>query len=232
MSFEERSDALVELLESLEEEGCGYVLIGGYAVSASNPRFSTDLDVVVAPEDEDALREFLDEQGFELERRHTNEDWFYDREVEEYTKEVDSLPVGFDLLVNGLGCRQTDAEWSFDHLREHSSRRGVMAGTRSAIARIADPEVLLAAKLHSGRETDLRDATALVGEVDDWGDVTKHLDRGDMGALRRQLEKGTEILDNEDLKQGYKSDFGEASVPEESVEALKQYLLEQVERLS
>jgi len=232
MSFEERSDALVEILEKLEEEGYGYVLVGGYAVSASNPRFSTDLDVVVAPEDEDAHREFLDEQGFELERRHTSEDWFYDREVEEYTKEVDGLPVGFDLLVNGLGCRQTDAEWSFDHLREHSSRREVMAGTRSTTARVADPEVLLAAKLHSGRETDLRDATALVGDIDDLEKVTKHLDRGDMGALRRQLEKGTEILDSEDLKQGYKSDFGEASVPEESVEELKQYLLDQIERLS
>ena len=232
MSFEERSDALVELLEKLEDEGYGYVLVGGYAVSASNPRFSTDLDVVVAPKDEDALRGFLDEQGFELERRHTNEDWFYDREVEEYTKEVDGLPVGFDLLVNGLGCRQTDAEWSFDHMRENSSRREVMAGTQSATARIADPEVLLAAKLHSGRETDLRDATALVGDIDDLGKVTKHLDRGDEEEVRRQLERGVEVLESEDLKQGYKSDFGEASVPEESVEALKQYLLEQVERLS
>jgi len=232
MSFEERSDALVELLERLEKEGYDYVLVGGYAVSASNPRFSTDLDVVVAPGDVGTLRDFLDRQGFELERRHANEDWFYDREVGEYTKKVDGLPVGFDLLVNGLGCRQTDAEWSFDHLREHSSRREVMAGTRSTIARIAESELLLAAKLHSGRETDLRDATALVGDIDDLEKVTKHLNRGEEEAVRRRLERGVEILESEDLKQGYKSDFGEASVPEESVEALKQYLLEQVERLS
>ena len=221
----------VELLESLEKEGYSYVLIGGYAVSASNPRFSTDLDVVVAPEDEDALRGFLEERSFELERRHTNEDWFYDREVEEYRKEVDGLPIGFDLLVNGLGCRQTDAEWSFDYMRENSSRREVMAGTRSTTARVADPEVLLVAKLHSGRETDLRDATALVGDIDDLEKVTEHLDRGNEDALREQLERGVEILEGEDLKQGYKSDFGEASVPEGSVEELKQYILEQVERL-
>lgn len=93
MSFEEKGDALVELLEKLEDEGHDYVLVGGYAVSAFNPRFSTDLDVVVAPEDEDEFRELLENEGFELERRHSgeSEDWFYDREVEEYTKDVDGL---------------------------------------------------------------------------------------------------------------------------------------------
>lgn len=234
MSFEERGDALVELLEKLEDGGHDYVLVGGYAISAFNPRFSTDLDIVVAPEDEDEFRELLGNEGFELERRHSGEskEWFYDREVEEYTKEVDGLPIGFDLLVNGLGCRQTDAEWSFDYMRKHSSRREVMAGTRSTTARIADPEVLLAAKLHSGRETDLRDATALVGDIDDMDDITEHLNRGDGESLRRQLEGGVEILESEELRQGYKSDFGESSVPEESVETLRQYLLEQIERLS
>ena len=32
-------------------------------------------------------------------------------------------PIGFDLLVNGLGCRQTEAQWSFDYLYDISSAR-------------------------------------------------------------------------------------------------------------
>jgi len=50
MSFNNRSDALIELLEELTQEDHEYVLVGGYAVSAFNARFSTDLDIVVAPD--------------------------------------------------------------------------------------------------------------------------------------------------------------------------------------
>ena len=49
MSFNNRSDALIELLEELTQQGHEYVFVGGYAVSAFNARFSTDLDIVVAP---------------------------------------------------------------------------------------------------------------------------------------------------------------------------------------
>ena len=43
MSFNNRSNALIELLEELTQPGHEYVLVGGYAVSAFNARFSTDL---------------------------------------------------------------------------------------------------------------------------------------------------------------------------------------------
>ncbi len=227
MAFTERGDALIELLEKLEESDIPYVLIGGYATSAFNPRFSTDLDIVISSDEIERISRFLKRAGFELTERH-QKDWFYDREVEEYKKSIRTdLPIGFDLLVNGLGCRQTDAEWSFQHLYEHSSKREVKAGTRKTLARVADPEVLMATKLHSGRETDLRDVTALVRYVD-LEDVKEHLHRGNEDALQRQLEKGLEILAREDLKHGYKSDFGESSVPEESIQKLKDFLSEQI----
>ena len=38
MSFDNRSDALIELLEELIKEGYEYVLVGGYAVSAFNTK--------------------------------------------------------------------------------------------------------------------------------------------------------------------------------------------------
>ena len=119
MSFNNRSDALIELLEGLTQEGHEYVLVGGYAVSAFNARFSTDLDIVVAPDSKAEFTEFLEGQGFEETDSHAKE-WFYDTEVIEYEKRLTpQQPIGFDLLVNGLGCRQTEAQWSFDYLYDH-----------------------------------------------------------------------------------------------------------------
>ncbi|WP_425433121.1 nucleotidyltransferase domain-containing protein, partial [Haloquadratum walsbyi] len=116
MSFNNRSDALIELLEELTQQDHKYVLVGGYAVSAFNARFSTDLDIVVAPDSKADFVGFLEQQGFEETDSHAKK-WFYDTEVIEYEKRLTpQQPIGFDLLVNGLGCRQTEAQWSFDYL--------------------------------------------------------------------------------------------------------------------
>lgn len=230
MSFHNRSDALIELLEELTQNGHEYVLVGGYAVSAFNARFSTDLDIVVAPNTKDGFVEFLESKGFEKTDSHAKK-WFYDTEVIEYEKRLaPQQPIGFDLLVNGLGCRQTEAQWSFDYLYDHSQEQEVSGGTVTTTARVIDGAVLVAAKLHSGRETDLRDVLAVAEEID-LATVTPHLRRGDEDSLRAQLERGLEILESEELKHGYRSDFGTSAVSEETVTSLQQYLSEQVEQL-
>ena len=112
MSFNNRSDALIELLEELTKEGHEYVLVGGYAVSAFNARFSTDLDIVVAPDSKADFVEFLERRNFEETDSHAKE-WFYDIEVIEYGKRpTPQQPIGFDLLVNGLSVAR----------RRHSGR--------------------------------------------------------------------------------------------------------------
>ncbi|MDZ7730881.1 MAG: nucleotidyltransferase family protein [Natrialbaceae archaeon] len=65
MSQEERSEALIEVLEALQESDIGFVLVGGYAVSQFETRFSTDLDIVIAPEDYDEVVAFLEAHAFE-----------------------------------------------------------------------------------------------------------------------------------------------------------------------
>lgn len=65
MSFNNRSDALIELLKKLTQDGHEYVLVGGYAVSVFNARFSTNLENVDAAESKAKFEEFLEEQGFE-----------------------------------------------------------------------------------------------------------------------------------------------------------------------
>jgi len=230
MSFHNRSDALIELLEELTEEGHEYVLVGGYAVSAFNVRFSTDLDIVVAPSSKTEFVKFLEDRNFEETDSHAKK-WFYDTEVIEYKKQLaPQQPIGFDLLVNGLGCRQTEAQWSFDYLYDHSHEKEVSGGTVTTAARVVDGAVLVAAKLHSGRETDLRDVLAVAEEIDLEG-VTPHLRRGNDAALRGQLERGLEILETEELKHGYRSDFGVSAISMETVTALKEYLSVQVDHL-
>ena len=230
MSFNNRSDALIELLKEFTQAGHKHVLVGGYAVSVFNARFSTDLDIVVAPDSKAEFVEFLERQDFEETDSHAKE-WFYDTEVIEYEKRLTpQQPIGFDLLVNGLGCRQTEAQWSFGYLHDHSSEREVSGGTVTTTARIVNGSVLVAAKLHSSRENDLRDVLAIAEEIN-LDTVTPHLHRGDEAALRAQLENGLEILEDEDLKHGFRSDFGASAVSEETVELLREYLSNQVGRL-
>lgn len=230
MSFNDRSNALIDLLEALTESDHQYVLVGRYAVSAFNTRFSTDLDIVVAPDNKEMFVGFLENRGFKETDSHAKQ-WFYDTEVIEYEKRLaPQQPIGFDLLVNGLGSRQTEAQWSFAYLHDHSSKREVAGGTETTTARAIDGAVLVAAKLHSGREADLRDVLAVAEEVD-LNAVTSHLHRGEEDSLRMQLERGLEILDSEDLKHGYRSDFGASAVSKETITDLRNYLSEQIEKL-
>jgi hypothetical protein len=61
MSQEER----IEVLNELEQSRIPFVLIGGYAISQFETRFSTDLDLVIAPDDYDELVSFLEDNHFE-----------------------------------------------------------------------------------------------------------------------------------------------------------------------
>ena len=138
-------------------------------------------------------------------------------------------PIGFDLLVNGLGCPQTEVQWSFEYLADYSSEREVSGGTRLTTARVVDGAVLAAAKLHSARETDLRDVLA-IAEAIDLTTITPHLWRGDEDALREQLERGIAILERDEFEHGFQSEFGVSSVSAETVSELRGYLAEQIEQ--
>ncbi|WP_138007031.1 nucleotidyltransferase domain-containing protein [Halalkalirubrum salinum] len=229
MSHEDRSAALIDVLEELEQSDIGFVLVGGYAISQFETRFSTDLDLVIAPDDYDEVVAFLEAHGFE---RQTDlevppEETIYNREIELFERtEGLPLPVGADILVNGLGCRQTEAEWSFDYLRKHSSPTTISGGTRSTTARAADGEVLVAAKLHSGRKPDLADVLAATPSID-FGTVETHLHRGDADALRQQLSEAQAFIEAGGLDHRFKSLFGQSSASAEDIEWLLTFLKQQ-----
>ena len=226
MSQEERSEALIEVLEDLQKSDIGFGLVGGYAISQFETRFSTDLDLVIAPEDYDEVVTFLEEHDFERdeELEVPPDETIYNREVELFERSEGLVhPVGVDVLVNGLGCRQTKAEWSFEYLREHSTEQTISGGSRLTTARTADGEVLIAAKLHSGRPTDLADVLAAVPEID-FETVTKHLHRGDEEALRSQLDEARKFIENEGLSHRFKSLFGRSTASQDDVKELLSFL--------
>ena len=103
-------------------------------------------------------------------------------------------------------------------------------GTLSTTAQVLDGPVLVATKLHSGRETDLRDVLAIAEEIE-LETVTPHLHRGNETALCDQLEQGLEMLQSEELKHGFRSDFGTTTVSTETVTKLEEYLSELIDQL-
>ncbi|MBX0298238.1 nucleotidyltransferase family protein [Haloarcula nitratireducens] len=229
MSQEDRSEALIEVLDALEQSDIGFVLVGGYAISQFEPRFSTDLDLVIAPDDYDEVVTFLETHDFErkADLEVPPEETIYNREIELFER-TEGLPhpVGVDILVNGLGCRQTEAEWSFDYLRTHSSPTTISGGTRSTTARAADGEVLVAVKLHSGRKTDLADVLAAVPAIE-LDEVETHLHRGDAAALRGQLNDAQAFIEEGGLDHRFKSMFGQSSASAEDIETLLEFLKRQ-----
>lgn len=214
------------MLKDLQESDIGYVLVGGYAVSQFETRFSTDLDLVIAPDEYDDVVAFLERHEFERrdELEVPPDETIYNRAIELFERTEGLVhPVGVDVLVNGLGCRQTEAEWSFEYLREHSTEQTISGGSRSTTARTADGEVLVAAKLHSGRPTDLADVLAAVPEID-FETVATHLHRGNEAALRSQLEDAREFIENDGLDHRFKSLFGQSAASSDDVEALVDFL--------
>lgn len=229
MSHEDRSDVLILVLEELEQSDIEFVLVGGYAISQFETRFSTDLDLVIAPDEYDDMVSFLEEHRFEQQTdlEVPPEETIYNRKIELFERtEGLSHPVGVDILVNGLGCRQTGAEWSFDYLRAHSTRTTISGGTRSTTARAAEGEVLVAAKLHSGRKTDLADVLAAVPDVD-LDKVESHLHRGDPDALQSQLRDAYTFIEDGGLDHRFKSIFGQSSASTDDKAALLEFLEQQ-----
>jgi len=198
-------------------------------VSAFQTRFTTDVDMVVpatALEDYDAL---LEDLGYskEFDSDVAN---VYEGRIVRYEKTVSDNAVEFDALVGALRCRQTDAEWSYRYLESHSVVESLeVAGDLTA--RIPEPALLFALKLHSGRLADARDLI-VVGSRADLDRIERHVDRGDPDALVGQIERVLETLEGDGFEDSFKGVFRQEELPETDVSALVEFLQRQLERFS
>lgn len=223
--FIDRENTIFDVLNAFTDAGLEYVVVGGYAVSAYEHRFSVDADLVIKAEDLEAFAAVLEDRGFGK---------AVEKELDAYggrfvASEKDAeLPVSIDLLVNGLTSRQTDATWSYDYLRQHAHDRVIAGSERAVTAAVPDREVLIAIKLHSGRLTDVRDVVALAGEAD-LADVTDHLDRGDDERLEKVLDAALGTLQEEGFADAFKGVFVRGELPGDTINRVQVFLQDQID---
>lgn len=220
----DRENQIFDILHAFNDRGVAYTVVGGYAVSAFEHRFSVDADLVVRADDVDDFVEILADHGF---------DEVADRELDAYGgrylayEKREELPVTIDLLVNGLHCRQTDASWSHAYFERFSMTADIEGSERAVTVRIPEKELLVAAKLHSGRLTDVRDAVALTPDLD-FDQVENHLNRGDPEKLNRALQNVIETISSDGFEDAFKGVFQQGTLPEDDIRALHHFLQEQV----
>ena len=207
MEFVKRENEILRVLKRLTGEKLDFIVVGGYAVSGlAKHRFSVDCDIVVPKRELKKFEEILEEEGFERHVRKTGFDKIYAGEFVSYKKEVNELPVTVDILVGSLVCRATGAAWSFDYIKKNSIEANITGIETSVICRIPEKELLIAFKVHSARRADIRDIVMLREDAN-FEKVLRHVKKGGKEALRKQIQRITEALEDPNLVDSLKGVF-------------------------
>ena len=189
-----REAEVLKTLRAIHQMREKSTLIGGYAVNAYStlPRYSVDCDIVVAnPQVEKLLSFFKDRDYTEKGKAYLNE--IEGIATRKLVKKVGGEQVSVDLLVDGVRCHQTGATWNEEEVSNTSRELRVTSVNGSVLSNVASRELLIAMKLHSGRDTDLRDVVMLTNDAD-WRRVKGLCGRGSTEKLIPQLRKDVEIL--------------------------------------
>jgi len=228
MSLQERQAELIDTHRAVQDEELPYVLVGGWAVSAFQTRFTTDVDMVIPETELDAYDALLDKLGYSkaFDNDVAN---VYEGRIVRYKKPVDDNAVEFDALVGALRCRQTDAEWSYRYLHEHSIVE-TLEVAEDLTARIPEPALLFALKLHSGRLADARDLV-IVGSETDLDSIEHHIHRGNPNQLVEQIEGVLAELESDEFADSFKGVFQQRELPEDNINKLIQFLGTQLDKL-
>lgn len=228
MSLPERQSELIDTHRAVQDADLPYVLVGGWAVSAFQTRFTTDIDTVIPDTALDDYDTLLRDLGYEkqFEEDVSNE---YDGRMIQYAKSVGENEVKFEALVDAMGCRQTDAEWSYRHLHEHSTIEALDVA-EGLDGRIPEPALLFAMKLHSGRKADTRDLVVISVRAD-FSRIERHVPRGDPEKLKRQIEMVLDQLQRDGFKDSFKGVFRQEELPVDAVDDLVSFLSKQRDQL-
>ncbi|MEY7849085.1 hypothetical protein AB7C87_07775 [Natrarchaeobius sp. A-rgal3] len=228
MSLQERQAELIDTHRAIQNEELPYVLVGGWAVSAFQTRFTTDVDMVIPETELEAYDDLLGELDY---RKEFDNDIanVYEGRIVRYEKQVSDTTVEFDALVGTLRCRQTDAEWSYRYLHEHSVIKPLEI-TDNLTARIPKPALLFGLKLHSGRLADARDLV-IVGSEADLDQIEHHVHRGNPEQLAEQIENVVEQLEHEGFADSFKGVFQQKALPEDEIDELIEFLRSQLKKL-
>jgi hypothetical protein len=150
-----------EIFETLKRiSKFAFVIIGGYAVNAyALPRFSVDCDIVVKDKEEaDAISDELKKIGYAV-QESKSEIPYYGNFIR-YEKEIaKNFSVSIDILSKEILDRQTGSRFSAKWVFDNSSTKILKGRTISDQLKlnIIEVDALIAMKIVSCRETDIRD---------------------------------------------------------------------------
>jgi hypothetical protein len=214
-----REDEILRTLEALYPKRDKFALIGGYAVDAYSalPRYSVDCDMVISSTETPGFAAFFKSQGYE-DPGTLYSDELRGLEIIRFEKPVGEDTVSVDLMVDGIRCRQTEAVWKEREIRESSQENRVVGVNRSVQSRVASRELLIAMKLHSGRNTDLRDVVMLADSAN-WSLVAREANRGLQEKVVSQLVIASEKMGEPNFEARLKSSFGLKSSGHGRIEA-------------
>lgn len=201
--FMDRENEIFAILEKLLLEDLEFIIVGGYAVSSYKHRFSVDADIVIRKEDQEKFEKVLKEKGLKKQQSRILTD-FYGSGFMRYEKKEPI--VSFDLLMNGLVSRTTDASFSFDLIFNDSQKRKIIGIEKEIKARIPSKELLIAMKLHSGRLTDIRDIAALSKNTD-LEKIKKLISKGNLEILKKHLKDLKETVNKKNFIDSFKGVF-------------------------
>lgn len=203
-SLESREEEIIRTLASLPK---GFVVIGGYATSAlSVHRFSVDCDIAISKKNVAEFNAYLVKHGYKKEKSAKGFDETYQSEVEVYVKKVGDTTVSADLFVNGVTSRNTKGSWSYEYIADNSIEAIVSGARNSTSVTTPTKELLMAMKIHSGRDVDLRD-TVMLCEGVVWNDIKKHVARGEKGVLLEQITRMIGKMAEEQFVQSLRATF-------------------------
>lgn len=137
-----------ELLSLFKKHRCEYLVVGGYAVMKySEPRFTKDLDIVIATHNKNAVSIFNALKEFGAPLKNLSEQDFM---KEGYFYKMGQPPLRIDILMSIPGITFSEA-W----------RRRVTEDVDGVEMHFISREDLIVAKQAAGRPQDLIDADML-----------------------------------------------------------------------
>ncbi len=196
-----KENEILEILNKFIDFNLDFILVGGYAVSSFKHRFSIDADIVIKE---------IDLTKFEaiLIKNHFKKTSFKDLANLDYSKfmRYEKDKISMDLLINALASRTTNASFSFNLLFENSEKRKIIGIEKEIIARVANKEILIVSKLHSGRLTDFRDIAALAKGTD-LNLIKKFIFIGNIEKINENLINLNNIVNNKNFIDSFKGVF-------------------------
>lgn len=201
-----REAEVIRIIKVLASRSNNFVLIGGYAINAlTSHRFSVDCDIVIDSKGIREIEDILKEEGYNAETG-VKKQAIYGARMKKYVKAVGVREVSVEVFPKEVSCRQTNATWSFGLLMKHSAKLRVVGLTDSAEALVPEKELIMAMKIHAGRDTDLRDL-AMLSERADWESVNNFASAGDLNKVKKQIEAAIAIIGKREFESSLKAEF-------------------------